>query len=259
MDSIFKISKDGVYGISIDGLELDNSEYIPVDGIRSSIRNYMYEDSVTINTISSLNSKGDETFVTYSVNIHNNATDSTSHVLSKDGLYLISHIILPNKQWFEYTLLTYPLDLQNYSSVYYYDINQDKIYKYENGINSVVTLAELLNSEYSWSGNVLEKPTTIIRSDKNTFIMYYLNECFAKTCKTLLNSLLNSTCKSKEDYTSGIFTRDLLWMSINVIKYNIETMRLYEAQRVLENINFCSTDCSYTTLNTYNNECGCNN
>lgn len=97
MDSIFKISKSGTYGIVVEGLEIDNSEYIPVDGIRSSIRNYMYADSVTINTLSSLSSTGVETFISHAINIHNNVTDSTPFILTKDGLYLISHIILPNR------------------------------------------------------------------------------------------------------------------------------------------------------------------
>ena len=258
MDSLFKISKSGTYGILIEGLEIDNAEYIPEDGIRNSIRNYTYNDSVTINTISTLDAKGIETFSAYTVNIHNNAIDSTSHLLYKDGLYLVSHIIIPNKQWFDYISSTYPADLENYSAIYYYDITSNKLYKYESGTNVEINIQELLLASYEWSGVVTDKPTTIIRANKNTFIMYYLNECFAKICKTLLTDLYTSTCTSKENYSKGIFTRDLLWMAINAIKYNIEILQLYEAQRILENINFCTSDCAYTSLNNYNNGCGCN-
>ena len=258
MDSIFKISKSGTYGIIIEGLEIDNAEYIPDAGVRNSIRNYMYSDSVTINTLSTLDSKGVETFLTYNVNIHNNAIDTTSHTLTKDGLYLISHIIIPNKQWFDYISSTYPADLENYSTIYYYDIDAGKFYKYESNVSSETTIGQILTAQYDWSGSLLDKPTTVIRADKNTFIMYYLNECFAKVCKNLLTNLSTANCKSKEEYTKGIFTRDLLWMAINVIKYNIEILQLYEAQRVLENINFCSSTCTNIDFNTYGNGCGCN-
>ena len=183
MDSIFKISKSGTYGIVVEGLEIDNSEYIPVDGIRSSIRNYMYADSVTINTLSSLSSTGVETFISHAINIHNNATDSTPFILTKDGLYLISHIILPSRTWLDYMLATYPADLTAYNLIYYYNVSLNKFYKYAAGVHTEVLLSEIMAANYTWSGNVAEQTSTIIRSDKNTFIMYYLNECFARICK----------------------------------------------------------------------------
>ena len=258
MDSIFKISKSGTYGIVVEGLEIDNSEYIPVDGIRSSIRNYMYADSVTINTLSSLSSTGVETFISHAINIHNNATDSTPFILTKDGLYLISHIILPNRTWLDYMLATYPADLTAYNLIYYYNVSLNKFYKYAAGVHTEVLLSEIIAANYTWSGNVAEQTSTIIRSDKNTFIMYYLNECFAKITKELLLSLPNLSCTDKSTYNQRIFNRDLLWMTINVIKYNIELLQLYEAQRILESVTLCSDICSGSTTN-YFNTCGCNN
>ena len=210
MDSIFKISKSGTYGIVVEGLEIDNSEYIPVDGIRSSIRNYMYTDSVTINILSSLSSTGVETFISHAINIHNNATDSTPFTLTKDGLYLISHIILPNRTWLDYMLETYPSDLTAYNLIYYYNISLNKFYKYEAGIHTEVLLSEIMAANYTWSGNVAEQTSTIIRSDKNTFIMYYLNECFARITKELLLSLPSLSCTDKSTYNQRIFNRDLL-------------------------------------------------
>lgn len=210
MDSIFKISKSGTYGIVVEGLEIDNSEYIPVDGIRSSIRNYMYTDSVTINTLSSLSSTGVETFISHAINIHNNATDSTPFTLTKDGLYLISHIILPNRTWLDYMLETYPSDLTAYNLIYYYNVSLNKFYKYEAGIHTEVLLSEIMSANYTWSGNVAEQTSTIIRSDKNTFIMYYLNECFARITKELLLSLPSLSCTDKSTYNQRIFNRDLL-------------------------------------------------
>lgn len=261
MDSIFKISKSGTYGIVVEGLEIDNGEYIPVDGIRSSTRNYMYTDSVTINTLSSVTSTGIETFISSAINIHNNATDSTPFTLTKDGLYLISHIILPTRTWFDYVLNTYPADLNAYNLIYYYNVTTGLYYKYASGVHTQVQLSEILLANYTWDGNVATPTSTIIRSDKNTFILYYLNECFATTCKELLLSLPTLNCKDKTTYNQRIFNRDLLWMGINVIKYQIELLQLYEAQRILEELTFCASPCVGTTTITSNyfNTCGCNN
>ena len=71
MDSIFKISKSGIYGILVEGLEKDNGEYLNEEtDILISTRNYAYSHTVTLNTLTSISSDGTETFDTYSVNEH---------------------------------------------------------------------------------------------------------------------------------------------------------------------------------------------
>ena len=47
-------------------------------------------------------------------------------------------------------------------------------------------------------------------------------------------------------------------MAINVIKYQLETNQLYEAQRILEDVNKCSYFCDSITLNSNSYGCGCN-
>ena len=86
MDSIFKISRSGTYGITVDGLETDSSEYL-VEGtdILISTRNYAYSQTVTINVISYLNSSGSETFETYEINNHSLSLDTQEFLLTKDN------------------------------------------------------------------------------------------------------------------------------------------------------------------------------
>jgi hypothetical protein len=102
MDSIFKISKSGTSGILIEGLEKDNSEYIAEDGILVSTRNYAYSQTITLNTLRSVKANGTETFESATLVSHVlNPMDSSVFQLTKDGLYLVSHIILPTKVWFD--------------------------------------------------------------------------------------------------------------------------------------------------------------
>ena len=259
MDSIFKISRSGTYGILIEGLEKDNSEYLNEEtNILISTRNYAYSHTVTLNTISYLSSTGTETFDTYGVNKHINAIDTQEFTFSKDGLYKVSHIILPNQIWLAYVLERDPQALNEYSHIYYYNTTLDKFFIYSQGTSTQVTIAEILDAEYVDKVLVTDLVTTVIRLDKNTFIMYFLNECFNKLCKDLLLSLPQNCNINSQVYKQGMFNRDLLWMGINVIKYCLEQSQLYEAQRYLEEISKCDVLCN-NSLNNSTYGCGCNN
>lgn len=257
MDSIFKISKSGTSGILIEGLEKDNSEYIAEDGILVSTRNYAYSQTITLNTLRSVKANGTETFESATLVSHVlNPMDSSVFQLTKDGLYLVSHIILPTKVWFDMILSGYAAELNSYSIVYYYDEPNAKYMKYLSGVQSEVTLEEVLAANYADPALPGELGTTVIRTDKNTFIMYKLNDCFNVVCKNILTQLPTQACSKSSDLSALIEERDILWMGINVIKYNIEMLQLYEAQRFLESITYCGSCISSLLTTPYN--CGCN-
>lgn len=259
MDSLFKISRLGTYGITIDGLETDSSEYL-VEGtdILISTRNYAYSQTATINVLSYLDSTGAETFETYGINNHSLPIDSQEFLLTKDGLYKISHIILPTQVWLEYVLARDSFALDAYNLIYYYNTLDGKFYIYSNGNSSEVQLTSILNAPYIDSVLPEDKVSTVIRADKNTFIMYYINDCFGKLSKELLLSLHNNCNVNSESHKQKIFNRDLLWMGINVIKYSLEVSQYYEAQRILEELTRCGNLCDTSIINpTYG--CGCSN
>ena len=259
MDSIFKISRSGTYGITVDGLETDSSEYL-VEGtdILISTRNYAYSQTVTINVISYLNSSGTETFETYEVNNHSLPLDTQEFLLSKDGLYKISHIILPTQVWLQYVLGRDPNALSAYNLIYYYNTTDSKFYLYANNNSTEVQLTTILSAPYVDSVLPEDKVSTVIRADKNTFIMYYLNDCFGKLSKELLVSLQSNCNINDSSYKQKIFNRDVLWMGINVIKYSLAVSQYYEAQRILEDLTRCGNLCDTSLINpTYG--CGCNN
>lgn len=259
MDSLFSIAKSGTYGVIITGLEKDNNEYLSETApITVSTRAYAYSQTVTINTLSSISSSGVQTFITSSVNNHcTTCMDSNTFTLTKDGLYLVSHIILPTRAWFDYAEGLTPGNYLNYSTVYYYNETDGLYYKYVNGVHTSIALSELLAADYV-TPTVGNKGTTIIRSDKNTFIMYFLMECFNNICKELL-SALPYPCNTSTDFKSRVQDRDIIWMGINVINYEISLSQLYDAQRFLEELTWCGI-CNKTSSLTNNyTSCGCNN
>lgn len=260
MNSIFKISKFNTYGLLVEGLEKDNSGYLNEEtDILISVRNYSYSHTATINILTLVSSDAKEIIDKYNIVEHcNTCIDSSEFTLSKDGLYKISHIIIPNNLWLNYVLERDANALTSYKEVYYYDNISKKIYQYINGESIEKTIAELVDVDYSETVNVL--PTNVIRSDKNTFILYYLNNCFNSICKDILSKLA-SPCFSKTDtFKKKVEDRDLIWMGINVIKYCIDTLNLYEAQRIYEELVRCGSPCYPGSTNITNTtNCGCNN
>lgn len=261
MDSIFKICKKGNCGILVTGLERDNDEYLnEEDEIIVSTRNYSYSQTVTINTLTSIKSTGEETLQAFDVVIHNiDCIDESDIAMPIDGLYEVTHIILPNEKWLSYVIERDKSALNAYNLIYYYDTTINSFMKYIDEESVQVSLEEILEVNAIPPSEIGEKTNTIIRSDKNTFCICHINECFYTICKNLLG-LLPQRCKNKlDDIKLLIYDRDILWMALNVIKYLIELSQYYEAQRILENIIQCGGVCA----NSYNNliestNCGCN-
>lgn len=270
MTAEFKISKAGNYGINVEGLEADSKQYLDENApVLISDRSYAYTHTATLNVLTSLDSHGNETFDTYSINLHEQQLeiegdtylippDIQEFIFNKDGLYKISHIIIPTEIWLNYVLERDQISLEVYTHVYYYNTTNNKFYRYLNEVSKEVTLLEVLEANYLPSILPEDQHTTIIRSDKNTFIMYFLNECFSKLSKELLLSLPDNCNRNSDSYKQSIFNRDLLWMGINVIKYSLERGQYFEAQRIFEQLIRCNNLCDTSIINpSYG--CGCNN
>ena len=243
MDSIFKICKKGNCGISIIGLEKDNNEYINEDNELYSIRSYKYSESITINVVSSITSDGEYTIQAEELVTHvSTGIDQADVEFPIDGLYEVTHIILPNQLYI--SKWSDSFTTAHYSDLYYYDEedNQYKLYNIKTKESIVVTLDNILEVN-SLSENKEGGKTSIIRSDQNTFCMCYINECFYRLCKDILSKFCGK-CINKLGYTKeDVYNRDIIWMSINIIKYLIGFGQYYEAQRILESITQCGNIC----------------
>lgn len=264
MDSVFKICKKGACSITITGLERDNDEYLNETGeITVSTRNYAYSQTITLNAITSIKSSGDEVTQKYDIVEHViDCIDESELEMPIDGLYEVTHIILPTDVWLKYVLERDPTTLTAYNSVYYYDTQSESFMKYVDEESIAVTVEEILEVNAIPPATITEKTTTIIRGDKNTFCVCHINECFYRLCKNLLGDL-PGRCKNRtDDVKMLIYNRDIIWMAINVIKYLIELGQYYEAQRVLEDITQCGGICKDVMVdkNTIGGgSCGCNN
>lgn len=262
MDSIFKVCKSGPCSITVTGLEKDNDEYLTGEEIIVSTRNYSYEQTVTINVLTSITSQGEETVQGQDIVKHEiDCIDESEFTMPIDGLYEIIHIILPNNTWLDYVLERDESALDAYNLIYYYDLTTETFKKYQDGQSIDVELDEILQVNATPPSDIIEKTTTIIRSEKNTFGLCYINECFYNICKSLLTVLPRLCLNKQEEYKLLIQNRDILWMALNVIKYLLELKQYYEAQRILEEVIQCGGICKNNGISNIKGEsnCGCAN
>lgn len=261
----FTTYRTGKYGLTILGLENSittdyPNQYIPEeDPTRISIRNYLFTHTVALNILKTIRYDNSVTIEGLSISNHkNDPTDSQEYLLTKDGLYEISRMIIPTNEWLDLVLSIEPTNLDEYSDIYYYNIADNNFYKYADGVSTIVPAVDLLDAYASEKTPSNNNQSTIIKGEKRTFVMYFLNECFGKLSKELLLSLPNNCNINSDTYRQKIFNRDVLWMGINSVKYLIESQppQLFEAQRLLEELNRCNDLCDTSNI-TLNYGCGC--
>lgn len=229
--------------IVITGLTQETNEYLPEDSWISKYYNYKYTDCITINIIHYISTKGKEIFKAL-FNKHDIWLDESIVHLERDGLYSISHIVLPTVEWLENIKTNAPQLLEEYNKIYVSDGN--KIYEYKD--------LEYIEVEPGLISEINTAKTTISRAKNSTFSIWNLQKCYIYLCNKILSDKA-LRCKDSIDQNT-IFNRDLIWMTLNIIKYYIGFGQIYEAQRILEQINFCNSICKSFEHNNQSN-CGC--
>ena len=250
MNSLFTICKSGSCGVTITGIERESSQYL-TDSTITSLKTYTFAQSVTVNAITHITFDGTETLDKYGVVLHstNDIVDESTFETSMDGLYRVTHIILPNETWLALAISLNSLGI--YTNIYYYNTTTSKFMKYSNNTSTEATIEEIL-------GINATDATTIVKAEKNTFTMCRLKSCFYKYCRGLLD-VLPIKCKSK-DYENSIYTRDLIWMAINCIQYLLDQSQYYAAEELLEKVTGCNGLCKDSSpLPKTSNDCGCSN
>lgn len=231
--------------IIITGLTMSTDEYLPEDSWVNSYYNFKYSDCITINIIQRITTSDTSVYITL-FNMHDILLDESIVELPQDGLYGVTHIILPTVDWLKTTIQDDPTFIEEYKEVYVTD--GAKIYKYFDGQYLEITSEQILE--------IPTDKTTISKASNYTFSIWKLQECFIFLCNKIFQTGMLKCSKYVD--TNLTMKRDIAWMTINVIKYYLGFGQLYEAQRVLEQINYCQGLCGDLS-STYKNifDCGC--
>lgn len=231
--------------IVVTGLTQDTDQYLPEDSEIFSYYNYKYSDCVTINVLQQVTTLESNIKGLY-FNTHDVLLDESIIELPKDGLYEITHVVLPSVNWLEKVLETDKDFIKEYSNIYVSD--GCRIYKYSNGEYLEVDAEEIIITSTS--------KTTISRATSCTFSIWKLQSCFIYLCNKIFQSGI-IRCKKNLD-EDILMKRDIIWMTLNIIKYYLEFGQIYEAQRILEEINYCQGLCNNISNSYKNNiDCGC--
>lgn len=243
MIPLVKICNSGKSEIVITDLTQDSNEYV-TETVEDATEYYQenkfkYSETYTVNIIQKNNIDKEE-IVDCLITDHSSHLDEVYYKIPEDGFYTIHHLILPTKEWLE-------ANLDKIIDRNIYICDGESIFQYKEGELFETTPEELLTIDFSAS--------TISKLSLDQFSIYYLYDCYINICKQIFNSA-NLRCLEKSNIDP--FKRDFLWMTINVIKYYVELNQLLEAQRLLEEINFCGGMCNgENVFEQQTSGCGC--
>lgn len=225
--------------IIIEDFSKEYGQYINEDvEIITSYDSYKYSESSTLNTIMKVNTCKIE-LIDVLLSEHNEYLDSNTFNIENDGLYTIEHVILPNLKWLENSSEEY---LKYYETIYITD--NEKVYKLLNGKLEECSIKEIIERNI--------EGTTIKKCKVNVFFTGNLQQCYINNCKQLFNNLLTECSNKKVD----TFSRDFVWMTLNIIDYLIGFNQFMEAQRLLELFEKCGGFCNQPSKQNILS-CGC--
>lgn len=164
-----------------------------------------------------------------------------------DSWYTVYYIVLPTKNWVYQNQIIADL----FSLVFY--IENNKIYRYsKQGVDE-----ELLDySELIHYADLTDAKHNISMASQDFMSICFLQKCYVNLCQQIFKDKNFVRCSNKVDHSLS-YTRDLVWMALNVIKYMVETNQLFEAQRILEIIYSCNGICKNGNSKFYESNCGC--
>lgn len=216
----------------------DNSEYL--SGEDFVFQEFKSEDIYCINVLEEHKIEEDSIYTTKITK----AFESSEFEKLIDGWYTLHHIILPSEEYFNKIKLEEGI-FNQYNGFYYTD--GEKYYKYLDSETTEVDIIEIVTR------NPLN--TSILSYCANYFSLCQLNECYINYARKILSG--NIRC---ENYQSKelIFNRDLIWMTLNVIKYYVELEKLENALVLLNKLDSCNGVCKHNLKEYDTKRCNCN-
>lgn len=188
-----------------------------------------------------------ETSITIATNVVDNTTYSNNFIAStyplvKDGTYTLSRFFIPSVAFYN---ANHTNAIYTGKTMYYTD--GTSIYQVITGTPTVITLATFLAASLT-NSNCLVTSTTFISTCN-------MNACYFKTLSTILD-INTGVCDKTLKYNELVQNRDLLYMSMEAIKYLEAQNSFTQVQKLIEVVTACNGICGTTYLNAIT-DCGC--
>lgn len=232
--------------LQISDLTQEHDEYLPQESnLYVTPGRFKYTDTYTVNVIKCIEVQKTDIVSTIITSHTDGETplfcDEAYCRLQKDGYYIIDHIIIPSIEC-----------VQNNVNNSLYDIiyatDGIDFFKLVDGSFIKCSIVDLINTDS-------ELNTTISKASQSTFSLCLLNNKYLELCKQQFDQLMTNRCKINQQLDLDI---DLIWMSLNAIKYYVEFGMLTQAQALLEEIFRCTGIAKLNKNNkTDNHGCKC--
>ena len=125
----------------------------------------------------------------------------------------------------------------------------------EDLIQEILTIIE--NQDTEACKDLFESYISKITEQYPIFSICHLRKCYKNICQSIFNSRIFDKCFKAKVNSDLIFRRDLVWATINVIQYLVDSEQFAEAQLVLERINECPGLCTEQEKESGKKGCGC--
>lgn len=176
-----------------------------------------------------------------------NETSNTSEIFNNSYIFTLYKTVNNSRQYI--AQVNGEIVLKNYKD----SISNLTCKEISGQIYSKNYTEEITEEDFSVLLNI-EDQSSLLKSQQDTFAICYIHNCFLNVCQKAYNNMLYSKCKKVND--DVFFNRDFLWMTINVIKYNLDLGYNEEAQRILDEFNSCGNNmCNNFSSIDYG--CGC--
>lgn len=199
-----------------------------------------FEKSVSLTLLKKVDSSSTNVIKAY---IHDHSvTDVTNKFdIVSDGYYIAYQIVLPTYDWVE---------AQNGKVT-------NILYSKGSGIflknGSTVTAMTDMNKLLS-----LPNLKSLVKgiTEKPIFMLFNLWQCYLNYCKKVIEGECSKDSKCPDCNDESAKNRDLLWIFLNAIQYNVYFGELMNAQILLEDISGCNSLCG-NEMYSKNYKCGC--
>lgn len=249
MDLQIKVcTNDNCKVIILDETGTGENGYLPESSTAIVKNRFKYSDTVSIDVLQH-NKVGGAEIQLPVYTLHKDGEKSVTLPVGFDGWFNVYHIVLPTKDWFQRELdKTTASAINMYNTVYYSD--GIYIYKYFNGVSTTVPIDEIVERNVD--------DTTISRIYNDYVSICFLKKCYISLCHQIYNSRGFSKCWNKDSTAAELaYKRDLVWMTINVVKYMVQSNQLADAERIIERIGGCNGLCKSEYRKWPERGCGC--
>ncbi len=195
-----------------------------------------------------ISNPSDTSYIIASEDVDNNTYANnfipSVYSLGKDGSYTINRYFIPS---LEFYTANHTNSIYDGKDMFYMD--NEIIYKIIDSTATPITVTAFINSPFS-NSDVIYVSTTFIST-------CLTNACYFKVLSTILDINIGA-CEMTNKLNELVQLRDLIYMTLEVIKYLKDQNNITQVQKLIDALDICGGICATALYPRTFSNCGCN-